>query len=141
LRQECQELVVRSLLSIGVAACALLAAVGLYADRYAAPGCNSEAALHRVYEILRDQFHLDSIFLNGVTTESGELFSNHRDCSGEVAQIRGGVSMTDMPWREIRYRIVLQDTSQPPVVTVELRGPVPMAPPEPSFWERFLNYL
>jgi len=130
---------VRTILTCGVAVLAL--AGGLFLRGNASPGCDSEPALHRVTDVLRDQFHLDGVFVNNVRTVSGGLFSDRRECSAEVAVIRGNVNASDMPWREIGYRIDRQATSDDPAITVTLGGDVPLAKPVPSLWERLLAYL
>jgi len=94
-----------------------------------------------VYEILRSDFHVESIFLNNVKTDSGGVFSDSRDCSAEITPIRGNESASTLPWREMRFRVVRQGKSQPPAITVELGGEVPLAPPQLSLWRRLLAYL
>ena len=130
---------VRKALWIVVAAFAVLAGVVLYIHKSAAAECDSEPALGRVYAILRDQFHLDSIFLNDVKTVSGGYFSDSQDCSAEVTEIKGNVTMVDMPWREITYRVGGHEDS--PDVTVTLGGSVPLAPEPPSRWTRLLAHF
>ena len=125
-------------------ACAALISVGLavlYLHRSAAPACDSELATGRVYDVLRSEFHLDSIFVNDARTISGGFFSNDHNCVAEVTEIRGNVNASNMPWREIRYRIVQQEKSQRPTITVELGSYVPLAPPAPSLWKRLLAYF
>jgi hypothetical protein len=121
-----------------------LAALGigtLYVRHIAPAGCMSDQALDRVSDILRNEFHLDGVFMNNFETVSGWYLSARHDCSAEVVQIRGNVDAGGMPWREIHYRIVQQDEPQRPVVTVELGDAVPLAPKIPSFWKRLLAYL
>jgi hypothetical protein len=126
----------RTALSIGLVAFASLGAAGLYAHRYAAPACDSEQALGRVYEIPRDEFHFDSVLVNNITTVSGGFFSDRHECSAEVTEIRGNVNASDMPWREVRYWIVPGDKSERSAITVRLGGGVPLAEPTPSLWKR-----
>jgi hypothetical protein len=104
--------------------------------RNASPSCTSGQALDRVSEILRDNFHLDAVLMNDITTVSGGFFSGSRECSTEITAIRGSVNASALPWQQLRYRIVHQDKRQGFDVTVELGGRVPLAQPEPSFWER-----
>src|ERR1035441_8411151 len=136
---EFDELTARMALSISVVAFASLGSVVLYLHGGAAPTCDSELAKRSVYKALRDDFHLSGILLNNVGTVSGGFFSDSHDCSAEVAEIKGNVNMGDMPWREIRYRIVLHGKS--PVVAVEMGGHVPFAPSAPSLCTRLLAYL
>jgi hypothetical protein len=109
-------------------------------DKYksAAPDCDSEVVLHDMGTVLRDRDHLDSIFVNNVTTESGGWFSATRECSAEVATIRGDVAASNLPWREVRYRIGVDGESGQASVAVTLGGDVPLAGPEPSWWSRLL---
>jgi hypothetical protein len=97
--------------------------------------------LDKVDAVLRDDYHLDSIFLNNIRTLSGGLFSLSRECSAEVAEIRGNVNAADMPWRELRYRIEEHDRATDPAISVTLGGSVPLARPAPSLWETLLEYL
>src|ERR1700691_4424821 len=83
------ELTTRMVLSIGSVALASLGAATLYVHRNAAPTCTGEWTLGRVSETLRDNFHLDSIIMNHITTISGGFFSNSHDCAAEVTEIRG----------------------------------------------------
>jgi len=134
-------LTTRMVLSIGLVAFAALGAATLYVHRNAPPTCSSEWALGRISELLRDNYHLDSIIVNHITTVSGGFLSNIHDCAAEVTEIRGGEDASDMAWQEIRYRIVQQDASQPSVVTLALGDRVPLAPQAPSLWTRLLAYL
>jgi hypothetical protein len=126
---------------IGFAAAASFGAAALYAHGRAAPACDSEPALDRIYALLHSQLHLDSIFVNDVKALSGGYFSDNRDCSAEVTAIRGNVNASDMPWRSIRFHIVRQDGSQPPAITLNVGDQVPLAEPPPSFWSRLRAYL
>jgi len=119
----------------------VLGAVALYAYKGAPPSCESEQALNQVDAALRDNYHLDSIFLNNIRTLSGGVFSTRHECSAEVAAIRGNVNASDMPWRELRYRIEESGTSATPIVSVTLGGDVPLAAPAPTLWARLLGYL
>jgi hypothetical protein len=97
--------------------------------------------MDRVAEILRDEFHLEGVFVNDVQTVSGWYLSDRHDCSAEVAPIRGNINASAMSWRAIRYRIVQQDDARRPVVTVALGEVVPLAGKIPSLWKRLLAYL
>jgi len=120
----------------GLVALVAIGAAALYVHMGAAPTCENERAVVRVSRILHDDYHLDSVFMNNVKTVTGGYFSDSRDCSAEIAQIKGGENASTLPWREIRYRIVSQGKSEPPAVTVQLGDNVPLAPPVLSFWER-----
>jgi hypothetical protein len=123
-------------LTVGFVAVASLGAAALYMHRKASPSCTSVQALDRVSEILRDDFHLDTVLMNNITTVSGGFFSGSNDCSAEITAIRGSVDASALPWQQLQYRIVHQDKRQGFEVTVELGGRVPLAQPGPSFWER-----
>ena len=118
-----------------------LGAAGLYAHRNAPPTCDSEQAWRKLSDVLRDAYHLDGMFLNNVETVSGGFFSDNHECSAEIAPIRGNVNASDMPWREIRYRIEQRDNSGRFSITVKLGGAVPLAVPSPSPWARLLAHL
>jgi|HubBroStandDraft_1064217.scaffolds.fasta_scaffold95632_3 hypothetical protein len=135
------KLTTRMVLSIGLVAFTSLGAATLYVHRNAPPTCTSDWTLDLVSEILRDNFHLDSIIVNHIQTVSGGFSSNTHDCAAEVAEIKGDEDASDLPWWEIRYRIVHQDGSRPSAVTVELGDRVPLAPPTPSPWVRLPSYL
>lgn len=127
-------------LSFGFAVAALLGAA-LYAHRNAPPSCTSQDALVRVSAILRDQYHLDSVFMNDVRTVSNGFFGDTYQCSAEVTQIQGNVNASSMPWREVVYRIVYRGRFEPPAITVDLGGAVPLASPEQPFWTRLLAHF
>jgi hypothetical protein len=126
----------RLVLRISIVVFCLVGAAGLYVFAIATPACRSVQTVGRLYEILRGDYHLDSVMLNNPTTVSGGFFSNEHDCSAEVTQIRGNVNASALPWREIRYQVVQKSGYETPVVTVELGGDVPLAPAAASFWSR-----
>ena len=127
-------------IAFGVALVLAVAAAGsnFYMSRWAAPDCDSEEVLHRMGAALRDQDHLDSIFINNIRTLSGNWFSAARECSADVSSIRGDVAASSMPWREVLYQIAGNDESGKLSVAVTLGDTVPLAGPEESFWDRFL---
>ena len=127
------------LIVLGVVASA--GAVGIGAYMIAAPACDSTRTLDRVSGILHQDFHVESILFNGASTVSGGLFSDNRVCSAEIAEIRGNENASDLPWREIRYRIVREQQFEPADITVQLGGDVPLSPQRPSFWTRLQAYL
>ncbi|MGA3398881.1 MAG: hypothetical protein ABSC95_06645 [Acetobacteraceae bacterium] len=129
-------------LSIVCVAVAALGGAALYEHKGAAPECDSDRAQGQVYRVLRDQFHLEGIFLHNFTSTAGGFFSDTRDCAADVAEIRGNVNAADMRWRQIRYRVVYSDTSERPDVSVDLGGATPFVqPPEPTLWARLLSHL
>jgi hypothetical protein len=126
-------------LVIALIAVALPGAAALHAFGTAVSACNSEAALARVYAILHDESHLDSVLLNDIHTVSGGFFSDRYECSAQVVEIRGNVNASDMPWRALRYRIERGARSEHPKVTATLGGGIPLAVPSPSLWQRLLS--
>jgi hypothetical protein len=127
--------------AIGLVAVASLVAAGLYAYWHRAPACDSNQALDRVYAVLRDEFQFDSVLLNDVATVSGGFLAQRRECSAQVAQIRGNVNASDMRWRAIRYWIAVADVPSRSTVKVQLGGAVPLAAPQPSLWQRLVRSL
>lgn len=99
---------------------AVLAAAGTYGFAYRAPACDSDWTLSRVYATLRDQSRLTSIYLNNTENVAGGYFAIRRDCSAQVAEIRGNVSPADTQWRALRYSIAPSPARADPVVTVQL---------------------
>lgn len=110
-----------------------------YLHRGTPPGCTSEAALNRVYDVLHKTYQLDSIYLNNIRPVSGGYFSDHHACSAEVATIRGNQKVEDLPWHAVRFTIAPQDGDTGPAVAVTLGGPTPFVRQKPSFWERLLG--
>jgi hypothetical protein len=135
------ELLKQNVVPIGLVALAALGVGTLFVRHIAPAGCMNDQALDQVTAILRNEFHLDGVFMNNFETVSGWYLSARHDCSAEVVPIRGNVDAGGMPWREIHYQIVQQGGPQPPVVTVEMGEAVPLAPKLPSLWKRFLAYL
>lgn len=130
----------RLVLCIGCVVVGLGAVAGLDAHSHAAPACGSDVAQRGVYDALHGQFHLDSLFLHNFTPLSGGFFSDARDCSAEVVEIRGNISASDMPWRQVRYRIVQAGDPGRPVVTVSLGDAAPFAEhPTQTLWSRLLE--
>ena len=128
-------------LAAGCGLVAAIGAVGLGLYMNAAPACDNTRTLGRVYDIMRDDFHQQSIFLNDVKTVSGAWFSESRDCAADVTPIRGNENASTSQWREIRYHVAHPEKSQPLAVIVTLGGDVKLAPPQPSLWRRLLAYL
>ena len=129
----------RGTLPVAFVAVGVIVAGGVYAKQWAAPGCDSEAALRQVSDILRQQFQYDSTFVNNVRTVSGGYFSERRECSAEVTQVRGNISASDMPWRDLRYSIAQRDASTPPEMTLQIGGDIPLAPARQSLWIRLFG--
>ena len=139
---ESAELTIRLGLSITCAVIAVLGGVLLYRHGDAAPACDSDKVQGEVSQALHDRFHLGGVFLHDFTTTSGDFFSTTRDCSAEVAEIRGNVDAADLSWRRIRYHITRPDPSDAAVVSVDLGGAAPFAPPQvQTLWARFLAHL
>jgi hypothetical protein len=134
---ELDRLTARTVLPIVCVTAAILGAAALYEHRGAAPACDSDQAQGQVYGVLRDQFHLQGIFLHGFTSTSGGFFSDTRTCTAEIAEIRGNVNAADLHWRQIRYRIARPDRTKLPVVAVNLGSATPfLETPEQTLWTR-----
>jgi hypothetical protein len=126
---------------IGFIVLASLGAAGLDGFLHRAPGCASDAAMRQVSIILRDQFHFDSVLVNDATGTSGSYFDARRECSAQVAQIRGDVAASDMRWRAIHYWVASGEQSERPDVRLELGEAVPLAAPLATLWQRLLGQL
>ena len=129
----------RVVVSIGFAALVSLTAVTLYAHAHAAPTCDSEQVLNRVSDILRTEFHLDSVFLNNIRSVSGGLFSVRRECAAQATEIKGNVSASDLPWRDLRYSIAPGRTDERVDVKVKLGDGERLAGPPEPLWKRLLQ--
>lgn len=127
--------------SIGFAALASLAATAFYAHSRAAPRCDSEQALQRITDVLRDEFHLDSVFVNNITGISGGWFSTRRECTAQVTEIKGNVSASDLPWRGLHYSIAPGPTAERADIEVKLGSGEPLAAKRKSLWRRLLGSL
>jgi hypothetical protein len=127
----------RMLLTAGIVALIALGAAGFYMAGEAAPSCGDEQVVHTMTDTLRGQFHLDGLFVNNITSVSGGFFSDRRQCSAEVAEIRN-MKASDMPWRSVQYRIERRRDSDRPAISVQMGGSVPLAKPGPSFWEQLM---
>lgn len=125
--------------------CVAVVCVGgaaFYVHTGAAPACDSDRAQAQVSRVLRDRFNLQSVFLHDFTTLAGNYFSSSRDCTAEIAQIRGDVDAADLKWRQIRYRVVHSDVSERPDVSVDLGGATAFVPPpEQTFWTRLFVHF
>jgi len=96
----------RTIKSIGlVTAVVAIVALGVYAYTAAAPACDSNEVLSRTTDMLRSQFNLDSVFINNIQVVSGNIFSDRRECTAQVTQIKNNISPTAMTWRQLRYWI------------------------------------
>jgi hypothetical protein len=126
--------------SIGFVAIASLGAAGLYGYfLHRAPGCASDAAMRQVSMRLHDQFHFDGVMVNNATGISGSYFDARRECSAQVAQIRGDVAASDMHWRAIHYWIASGEQPERLDVRLELGEAVPLAAPPLTLWQRLLG--
>jgi hypothetical protein len=139
---EYDDLTIRMMLSIACAVVIVLAGAAWFVHQGAAPACDSDRAQSEVYQVLRDQFHLEGVFLHNFKPVSGGYFSATRNCAAEVAEIRGNVSAEDMRWRQVRYRIAHADGSENTIATVDLGHATPfLQPPEVTLWARVRSYF
>jgi hypothetical protein len=117
----------------------LLVGVRLYASQYAAPACDADQTQAAVARVLHSQFHLEGIYLHDFNKVSGSYVSPTRDCAAEVAEIRGNISVSDLNWRPIHYRVARSSASDNPTVSVDLGGATPFVlSEEKSLWAKFL---
>lgn len=121
---------------IGLTAAAAIVAVGGYFYFAAAPSCSSDRAQDRASALLRSQFNMDSIFFNNIQEVSGNIFSDHRECTAQVTQIKGNTSPTTMSWRQLRYSIAPGTKPELPEVKIDLGSSGPFVPPPLTLWQR-----
>lgn len=121
---------------IGLVAAAAIVAAGGYFYFAAAPSCGSDQVQGRASELLRSQFSLDSVFFNNIQDVSGNIFSDRRECTAQVTQIKGNISPTAMSWRQLHYTIAPGTEADLPDIKVDLGPSGPYVPPPPTLWER-----
>jgi hypothetical protein len=127
---------VPSIKLIGLTAAAAIVAVGGYFYFAAAPSCDGDHVQGRASELLRSQFNMDSIFFNNIQEVSGNIFSDRRDCTAQVTQIKGNTSPTSMNWRQLRYSVAQGTAPELPDIKIDLGPSGPYVPPPPTLWER-----
>ena len=121
---------------IGLFAAAAIVAVGGYFYFAAAPSCDSNLAQGRTSDLLRSQLNLESVFFNNIQEISGNIFSDRRECTAQVTQIKGNTSPTAMSWRQLRYSIAPGTEPDLPDIKVDLGPSGPYVPPPSTVWER-----
>jgi hypothetical protein len=94
-----------------------------------------------VSDILRAESHLDSVFLNDIKNVSGGWFSTRRECAAQITEIRGNVSASNLPWRDLRYSIAPGTTAERADIEVKLGSGVALAGRRKSLWKRLLGYF
>ena len=124
---------------IGVVAVVAIVAVGGYFYSAAAPSCGSNRVQGRTSELLRSQFNLDSVFFNNIQDVSGNIFSDRRECTAQVTQIKGNTSPTSMSWRQLHYTIAPGTGPDLPDIKLDLGPSGPYVPPPPTLWERIFG--
>jgi hypothetical protein len=130
---------VPSIKQIGVVAAVAIVAVGGYFYFAAAPSCTSNQVQGRTSELLRSQFNLDSVFFNNIQEVSGNIFSDRRECTAQVTQIKGNASPTAMSWRQLRYSIAPGTDPDLPDIKADLGPSGPYVPPPVTLWERIFG--
>ena len=125
-----------SIKQIGVVAAVAIVSVGGYFYFAAAPACTSNQVQGRASELLRTQFSLDSVFFNNIQEVSGNIFSDHRECTAQVTQIKGNTSPTAMSWRQLRYSIAAGTEPELSDIKIDLGPSGPYVPPPLTLWER-----
>ncbi len=128
-----------SIKHIGLVAAAAIVAVGGYFYFAAAPSCDSDRVQGRASELLRSQFNLDSIFFNNIQEVSGNIFSDRRECTAQVAQIKGNTPPMSMSWRQLRYSVAPGTEPEQPDLKIDLGPGGPYVPPPPTLWESIYN--
>lgn len=116
-----------------------LAGAGAYGLVHRAPGCESDWTLQRTYATLRDKFQLSSIYINNVENVDGGYFAAQRDCSAQVAEIRGNVSLADTQWRALSYSISSSSGPANPGISVQLGDRQPYIKPPPTLLGRLFG--
>jgi hypothetical protein len=130
---------VPSIKQIGVVAAVAIVAVGGYFYFAAAPSCDSNQVQGRASALLRSQFNLDSIFFNNIQEVSGNIFSDRRECTAQITQIKGNTSPTAMSWRQLRYSIAPGTDPDLPDIKADLGPSGPYVPPPVTLWERIFG--
>ena len=128
-----------SIKQIGVVAAVAIVAVGGYFYFAAAPYCDSNQVQGRASALLRSQFNLDSIFFNNIQEVSGNIFSDRRECTAQITQIKGNTSPTAMSWRQLRYSIAPGTDPDLPDIKADLGPSGPYVPPPVTLWERIFG--
>ena len=129
-----------SIKQIGVVTAVAIVAVGGYFYFAAAPSCDSDKVQARTSDLLRSQFSLDSVFFNNIQEVSGNIFSifsDRRECTAQVTQIKGNTSPTSMSWRQLRYSIAPGTDPELPDIKIDLGPSGPFVPPPLTLWQRF----
>jgi hypothetical protein len=127
--------------AIGVLAAAASGGGAVMAHRNLQSSCGNDDVLSAVHDILRDQFHVDHILMNGVQTISGNVLTGRYECRAQIADIRGNVDASAMNWRGVSYTSVSHDAGTPPQVTAELETGMALAPHDPkSLWDRVFPF-
>jgi hypothetical protein len=103
------------------------------------PSCHSKEAIKGMIEALKDPA-LGTLAVNNATTISGGPFARVRDCTADIAPLRGGVEAADMRWMRVTYEIVKSDTPDGVHVTAALGGATSLAP-ERSGLKKWIEYL
>ena len=124
---------------IGLTAAVAIVAVGGYFYFAAAPSCDSNQVQGRASELLRGQFNMDSIFFNNIQEVSGNIFSDRRECTAQITQIKGNTSPTAMSWRQLRYTIAPGTEPELPDIKLELGTSGPFVPQPLTLWERIFG--
>jgi hypothetical protein len=102
------------------------------------PGCNSARTISGLIVALKDS-DLGPFAVNDVKTQSIGLLSRERECTGEVASLRGSLNAQDMHWYSLRYTVKTGDNTQRADVAAKLGDTVPLAPNQ-SGWSKFVEF-
>jgi hypothetical protein len=131
----------RILTVLPVLAVAASAAGGVSAYHNHRASCGTAAVLDTLHTILRDQFHIDHIYINDAQAESGSWLTGSYVCTAQVAEIRN-TNAADLAWRGVRYASSMPASGDKPVVSVALGDREALAPPPPrTLLQRLLPFL
>ena len=139
LRQPGGLIKVPSIKQIGLVAAVAIVAVGATFISPPRLPADSNRVQGRTSDLLRSQFNLDSIFFNNIQDVSGNIFSDRRECTAQVTQIKGNTSPTAMSWRQLRYSIAPGTEPDLPDIKIDLGPSGPYVPPPPTLWERIFG--
>jgi hypothetical protein len=103
------------------------------------PSCHSKEAVKGMIDALNDPA-LGTVAVNNATTLSGGVFARVRQCTADIAPVRGGVDASDMHWKRVTYAITKSDAPDGIDVTAKLGGETALAPERSSF-AKWIDYF
>jgi hypothetical protein len=103
------------------------------------PPCHSDPAIKGLIAALADP-GLGTIAVNNAVTVSSGLFSAERDCTADIAALRGGVDAADMHWLRVSYQVKTGVNPDQADVAAQ-RGTAVTLAPERSDFARWVEYF